>query len=373
MILQANKNRRILFLVNHDVSIYNFRLELVERLLEEGYEVHISCPYGDKIEELKSMGCHYIPVELNRHGMNPVHEWKLILYYGKLMKKVKPLVALSYTIKPNLYGSFAAKMLGVPVISNITGLGTAVENKGILSHFIVMLYKLAVKKNRHLFFQNTENRDFFTRNKLVSNNYSLLPGSGVNLERFPYLPYPDQDTVEFCFISRVMKEKGIDEYLEAATTIKQKYDNAVFHICGFCDGNYEEILEAHQKDGIIVYHGMVRNIQEVLAYTHCTVLPSYFEGMSNALLESAACGRPLLTSNVPGCMETFDEGVSGFGVTVRDAKDLAKVMERFLLLPKEEKKMMGIKAREKVTQEFDRQIIVREYLKEIAAIVEEKA
>jgi glycosyltransferase involved in cell wall biosynthesis len=365
-------NKKILFLVNHDVAIYNFRLELVERLLKDGYEVYISSPYGERIDDLVKLGCKYLPVEIDRHGINPLYEIKLLQYYKNIIRKISPIVVLSYTIKPNIYGGMAAKSLKTPLIANITGLGIAVENKGLLQKFILLLYRFAFHGAYCIIFQNKENKQFFIDHNLKLKNTLLLPGSGVNLEHFAMIPYPESSATEFVFISRIMKEKGIEEYLSAAKQIKQKYPNTKFHICGFCDGAYENILSEYEKKDIIIYHGMVRDIREILKNTHCTILPSYFEGMSNALLESAASGRPVIASNISGCKETFVENLSGFSVKARDAEDLANKIEKFINLSYEEKKMMGQNSRNKMEKEFDRQIIVEEYMKQINTI-EEKA
>lgn len=368
--MKSNVNKKIMMLVNHDIVIYNFRLELVERLINDGYEVYISSPYGERIDDLIELGCRYYPVNIDRHGINLFYEVKLIRYYRKILRKVHPLVVLSYTIKPNLYGGMAAKAFRIPYIANITGLGTAVENKGIIQKLIIMLYKIAFSRIHCVFFQNSENRQFFVDHGIVPKKHQIIPGSGVNLERFTLLPYPNNNTVEFAFISRIMKEKGIEQYLQAATYIRNKYSYTRFHICGFCEDDYENVLNEYEKEGIIIYHGMVRDIKEILKEIHCTILPSYFEGMSNALLESAASGRPIIATMIAGCQETFDENISGFGVEVRNLKDLIDKIEKFLKLSDNERKEMGIQARRKMEKEFDRQIVVNEYIKQIHYIEE---
>jgi len=364
------ENNKIIFLVNHDIVIYNFRLELVERLVNDGYEVYISSPYGERIDELVKLGCKYLPIKIDRHGLNPLNEIRLLHYYRQIIRKVKPLVVLSYTIKPNIYGGLAAKALHIPFIANITGLGSAIENKGILQKLIIMIYKLSLNKVKHIFFQNNMNMHFFIKYKLVSDNYSLLPGSGVNLNKFNILPYPNTSLIEFVFISRIMKEKGIDEFLQAAKYITKKYSNVRFHICGFCEGAYEDILSEYENKGIIKYHGMIRDIREILKQTHCTILPSYFEGMSNTLLESAASGRPVITSNIPGCIETFDENISGYGIEPRNIEDLIKKIEKFLKLSNDQMRVMGENARLKMEQDFNRNKVIIEYMKQINNIEE---
>lgn len=359
---------KVLFLVNHEIVIYNFRKEIVERLLAEGYEVIISSPPGEKIDELVSMGCQFVEVEMDRHGTNFISEFKLIRYYSKLFDEINPDIILGFTIKPNIYGAIAAKKRNIPFVANITGLGSAVENPGMLQRITISLYKFAFTDIQTVFFQNKENRQFFIDNNIAVDKHKMLPGSGVNLEQFHPLEYPSSETTEFVFISRIMKEKGIDQYLEAAEYITDKYPNTKFHICGFCEEEYEDILEDHQNRGIITYHGMIRDVRKVFKYMDCIVHPSYHEGMSNVLLEAASSGRPIIASNIPGCKEIFDDGKTGFSFPKKNTKELIKTIERFIHLNNEERKQMGLDGRKKMEQEFDRQIVVEKYLKEIESI-----
>ncbi len=361
--------KKVLILVNHDVVIYNFRKELVERLLKDGYEVYISSPSGERIDDLVAMGCKHIEAKIARHGTNVIEELKLLNYYKKIIKEIEPDVVLSYTIKPNIYGGMACRMLKVPYIANITGLGTAVENRGLMQNITTTLYRIAFKKINCLFFQNTENRQFFIDKNLAVGKHRLIPGSGVNLEHFNILDYPSDETIEFTFISRIMKEKGIEQYIEAAEFIRNKYPNTRFHICGFCEEAYEDILKVLQEQGIVTYHGMQRDVRVILQKTHCTIHPTYYpEGMSNVLLESSACGRPIITTNRSGCRETVDDGVNGFIVEQQNSRDLIEKIEKFLKLSYEEKRLMGLAGRKKVEKEFDRQIVIEAYMDEIDKI-----
>lgn len=358
--------KKILFLVNHDVVIYNFRLELVERLLNDGYEVHISSPYGERIDELKALGAIYHEIEMDRHGMNPINDLKIFLSYRRLMKEVKPNIVLGYTIKPNIYGAMAAGEKNIPFVANITGLGTAVENPGLSQRVTVALYHIAFRKIQKVFFQNTENQQFFIDHKIAIGKHGLLPGSGVNLSRFDVKPYPNDDTTKFVFISRIMKEKGIDQYLDAAKFIKEKYPNTEFHICGFCESEYEGKLNEYNEDGTVIYHGMIRNVSEFLERMNCVVHPTYYpEGLSNVLLEGSASGRPIITTDRSGCREVVDDGINGFMIPQKNSEKLIEAIEKFLELTNEEKKAMGLEARAKVEREFDRQIVVEAYMKEI--------
>lgn len=358
--------KKVLILVNHDVVIYNFRRELVEKLLADGYQVIISSPYGERIDDLVEMGCKYIEAKIERHGTNPLNELKLLSYYKKLMRDVKPDVVLTYTIKPNIYGGLAAKKYGIPYIANITGLGTAVENAGLMQKITIILYKIAFKKINRIFFQNIENQQFFIDNNIAINRHRLIPGSGVNLEHFYALDYPDNKTTEFVFISRIMREKGIDQYLEAAEYIRNKYSNTRFHICGFCEEAYEHKLKQLQDREIIFYHGMIRDVRKILKATHCTIHPTYYpEGLSNVLLESAASARPIITTDRAGCREVIENGVNGYIIDQKSSKDLIDKIEKFINLDYVSKKQMGLAGRNKVESEFDRQIVVDAYIEAI--------
>lgn len=362
----SKKVNRILFLVNHDVVIYNFRLELVERLLQENYEVHISSPYGERIEDLKKLGCHYHEIQMERHGMNPVSEYKLLKTYKKLLEDVKPDMIFGYTIKPNIYGALAAQSKDIPFVANITGLGTAVENPGLTQKVMILLYKIAFRKIQRVFFQNEENREFFVKNNIAVEKHGMLPGSGVNLERFCIKEYPSDGIIRFAFISRIMKEKGIDQYLEAARVIKNEYPNTEFHICGFCEEEYKGQLEEYHDKGIVIYNGMVRDVSTFLENIHCVVHPTYYpEGISNVLLEACATGRPIITTDRSGCREVVDDGVNGYMIPQRDSDALTNAIRRFIALSYDEKKKMGYAGRKKVEDCFNRQIVVNAYMKEI--------
>lgn len=365
--------KRVLFLVNHDIVIYNFRRELVERLIADNFKVYISSPYGERIDDLVNMGCHFIEVSIERHGVNIFKELKLLRYYKRIIKQVDPDVVLTYTIKPNIYGGMAAQSLKVPYIANITGLGTAVENKGIMQKVSVFLYKKAFKNISTVFFQNTENQRFFDDHNIAKGRHEIIPGSGVNLEQFSLLDYPISNTVEFVFISRIMKEKGIDQFLAAAKHIRNKHPNTRFHILGFCEEDYEDALQVYQDKGIIEYHGMQRDIRKFLKRTHCTIHPTYYpEGMSNVLLESAASGRPIITTHRSGCREIVDEEINGYLIKPQNTNDLIQKIERFIALDNVSKKQMGLAGRKKVEKDFDRQIVVDAYMSKINTKLGEK-
>ena len=358
--------KKVLFLVNDDNGLYKFRKELVETLLEKGYQVTISSPFGTRIHHFLEKGSIFRECPINRRGRNPFEDFKLLCHYWKLLKKIKPDVVLTYTIKPNIYGGIACRFQQIPYAANITGLGTALENEGWLQKITVQLYKIAFKKINYIFFQNEENKVFFNKKIPISGQQVLLPGSGVNLLNHSLLDFPNNSTNEFIFIGRLMKEKGINEYLEAAKVIKERYPNTKFHICGSFEENYGEIISSLQEKGIVEYHGEVDNIQDYLKRVHCTIHPSFYpEGMSNVLLESSASGRPIITVNRSGCREIVDEGKNGYFVRPKDSKDLINTIEKFINLNEGEKKNMGLYGRVKVEKSFSREIVVKKYLEAI--------
>lgn len=362
--------KNILILANNDIGLYKFRKELIEELVKE-YKVFISLPNGEFIPDLIALGCEYIETPIRRRGTNPFTDIKLFIKYIKTIKKTKPSVVLTYTIKPNIYGGLACTLTNTPYISNITGLGSSIENGGFLQKLTLFLYKTAMKKAHCVFFQNKENQSFFTGKKIVKVKNILIPGSGVNTNYYDLMDYPPDGTINFLFVSRIMKEKGIDQYLEAAKYIKNKYPNTVFHIVGFCEEEYEGILKELNDQQIIQFHGMQKDVKQFYRIAHCTVHPSYYpEGMSNVLLESSSCGRPVITTNRSGCREIVDDGVTGYIVEQKNSDDLIEKLECFLNLPYNNKAAMGKAARVKVLQEFDRDIVKTLYIEEIRRITE---
>jgi glycosyltransferase involved in cell wall biosynthesis len=365
--------KKVIILSNHHAYTYNFRREIIQKLIDEKFQVYIVQPYGEKVEKIKEMGCECIDLPLDRRGTNPVTDAKLFRNYFKIIKGIGPDVVISYTVKPNVYGGFVCRLLNIPHIPNITGLGTAVEKKSLMQKVMLMMHRVALKKSSCIMFQNEENKQLFEKEKIGNGRRRLIPGSGVNTEHFSLLEYPIQKKTEFVFISRIMKEKGIDQYLEAAEHITRKYPETKFHVCGFCEDDYEDKLQELEKKGIIRYHGMISDIREVLNYTHCTIHPTYYpEGMSNVLLESAASGRPIITTNRSGCREIVDNSINGYVVEQENSRDLIDKIEKFLTLSYEEKEGMGLSGRKKVKEEFDREIVVKAYVEEIKEILTKK-
>lgn len=364
---------RVLILANNDGGLYEFRQELLEELVKE-HEVFFCVPDGKYVERIKALDCQYMPCEfLDRHGMNPFTDLKLFALYKTYIKKLSPDVVLTYTIKPNVYGGMASAAMGVPYVANVTGLGTAIENPGAVRMIAIALYRCGLRKARRVFFQNEKNRDFMLERRMLAGAYSLLPGSGVNLTRFQLMEYPPEDSsLVFLTIGRIMRAKGIDELLAAARQIKGKYADVTFRLLGSYDGDYEEKIDVAVKEGVIEYLGEQDDVRSFIENSHATLHPSYHEGMSNVLLESAASGRPVIASDIPGCHETFDEGVSGIGFRPKNVDDLVRAIEEFIALPYERKAEMGRAGRGKMEREFDRRVVVDAYMREIHKIGESK-
>lgn len=362
---------KVCIIANDGSGLIRFRNELVRFLLNQKYEVHLLLPIGDYISSLVNEGCLFHETQIERHGTNPISDIKLMCLYKKRLKEIKPDVVLTYTIKPNVYGGMVCSLLHIPYIVNVTGLGTAVQNTGLFQNFVLELYHLGIKNANKIFFQNKENMLFFIGHQIVNNHIQLIPGSGINLSENCFEAYPEKtDRLKVLFVGRIMRDKGINELFEAARQIKSRYDNIVFDVVGPCEDDFEnkQELEKLNEQEIIHYWGRQDNIHEMMKNHHVLILPTYHEGMSNVLLEASACGRPVLASNIPGCKETFIEGVSGYGFEPKNVEDLVCKIEKFIQLPYEQKAEMGKAARKHVEDHFDRQIVVDAYMKEIKEI-----
>ena len=366
--------KRILLIGNSELSVFGFRRELIERLVAAGHEVYACFPktkFGDGWETAKQLNCGYIPIEIDSRGMNPIVDFLLTKKLRTLISQMRPDIVLTYTVKPNVYGGLAAMACRTPYIMNVTGLGTVKEHPGLLQRAVLMLYKLSARKAQKVFFQNNEDEALFARDHIADGKRKIVAGSGVNLSRFVVMPYPpDTREIQFLFLGRIMREKGIEQYLEAARIVRKRHPETVFHVIGMCaEEQYEPVLKEMVADGLIQYHGHQTDIRDFLKISSCTIHPTYYaEGMSNVLLESAASGRPIITTDRSGCREIVEDGVSGFVCKQKDTDDLVFQIERFLALSWEERRDMGLAGREKVEREFNRQKVVDEYLFEINSL-----
>lgn len=361
--------KKVLLLGNHGFVIYNFRKELIQRLLRDGYEVYVSLPYDEKVDVMISWGCKFVETNVDRRGTNPATDLKLVGHYVKILKDIKPDVVLTYTIKPNLYGGIACRMLNVPCINNITGLGSGFSGNPALKFLLTNLYKVGLKKSKCVFFQNTEDMNTLLDNKIVKGSYELIPGSGVNLKEYEFVEFPAEDNLNFIFIGRIMKDKGIDQYLEAAKEVKTKYPMVNFNVIGFIEksqAHYNDLINQYDNEGYINYLGYQSDVRPFIQEASCLIQPSHGgEGLSNVLLETAATGRALIASDIAGCRETIDEGVNGYTFKEKSSESLVNKIEKFISLSYIEKTDMGKKSRKKIENEFDRRIVIESYLKQI--------
>lgn len=356
-------NRKIILFANDSRYVANLRRELIERIIAEDYELIVCTPQSKNDILIKELGCEKISINYDVHSMKPLHDLQLFIKYFKLLRENRPLCVITFTIKPNIYVSLACRILKIKCLSNITGLGPIFEKNKLVRMVVLFLYRISMKRRGILFFQNEPDMQYLLNNKIGIEKSVLIPGSGVNISRFVPLLYPPDNIIEFVFISRIVKEKGIDQYLEAAKYIKNKYPNTRFHICGFCEEEYEEILKVYETQEIIKYHGLIDDVRDILKVTHCTVHPTYYpEGMSNVLLESCACARPIITTDRSGCREVVEDGINGYMIPQQNSQALIDAVEKFIALTNEERKQMGLLGRKKVENEFDRQIVIDKYL-----------
>lgn len=370
----------IALLTNNDDDVYCFRKELIEALIADGYQMLISCPDGPKFELMKDIPYIYDNPDIDRRGTNPIKDYKLMRHYKKLFKQYKPSVVLTYTAKPNVYASLAAHQLGIPVINNLTGLGSVVNETGLMKDFIMWLFKKAYRKSACMMFQNATNMQVAIDAGMVKGKYRLIPGSGVDTDRYPLQPYPEGgdgktgEPVVFNYIGRILHDKRVDDYIEAAKRIKKDYPQTEFNLMGFIEPteiHYEKDLKELQEQGIAIYRGSLKDVKPYITRSHCTIHPStYGEGMSNVLQESASSGRFLITTNNPGCQETVEDGKTGYIYQGGNVDALVSTIKRFLALPNNERKMAGELGRKRMVEHFSRKIVIAAYREEIKNILE---
>jgi glycosyltransferase involved in cell wall biosynthesis len=367
---------KILILTNSIGFLYNFKYELLERLINEEFEIYFSIPESKndtRVKKIIELGCNYLETNLDRRSKNPFKDLNLVKQYETIVKKIRPNIIISYTIKPNIYGSYVAKKYKIPIIINVTGLGSGFNNNNT-KWLVERMYKYACKNAYTIFFENEANYNYFIENKLTKKDKSkIIPGSGVNLEKFKPMGKTKEDgIVRFLFIGRIMKEKGIEEYLKAAEYLADKYSNVEFQILGpFEEEKYKEII-LNNNNPKIKYLGVSYDVRNEIKEIDCIINPTYHEGMSNVLLEGAAMAKPLLASNIPGCREIVDNGVNGYLFEPKKETSLIKTIEKFLSQNESDRIKMGIASRQKVERTFDRNLVVDAYLEEIAKILKSK-
>lgn len=360
--------KKVLILANSASGLYDFRNELLLKLLES-YEVHVSLPDAEKVPQLAIEGCQIHHTPIDRRGVNPVKDMSLLFSYWKLISKIKPDVVLTYTIKPNIYGNLCCGLKRIPYIANITGLGSVFENGGMVQKIVVLLYKLSLKKASCIFFQNKKNQEIFEQHGIYGKKARLVPGSGVNLDRHTFEEYSSkEEKMIFLYVGRVMKEKGIEELLYAAKVLCEENHQVIFRLVGNYEEDYKDIVEQYEKQGILELIGYQKEIHPYYKEAAAVLMPSYHEGMSNVILEASATGRPVLASDIPGCQEGFEDGITGFGFPPRDKEALLEALRKFVKLSEDERAQMGKNARAKMEREFDRKQVVNAYVEEIKGI-----
>ncbi len=350
---------KILILTNDDIGLYLFRWELIEELIKDN-RIIISAPKGERIEAFVKMGCGFIETPIDRRGINPITDLKLFFHYLRIVKAEKPDLIISYTIKPNVYGGLACRIMRVPYAANITGLGTAFQKKGLLRNLVILMYKVGLKNAKVVFFENRGNQNIFISLGIVHASLTcLLMGAGVNLKKYDLAPYPSGDCVKFLFMGRVMQEKGVDELFAVMKKLRSKGVNCSLDVLGYYEENYKNKIAQYEAEGWLHYYGFQNDVKPYITSCHCFVLPSWHEGMANTNLECAAMGRPVITSKIYGCMEAVEDEVSGYLCERKNADSLYQAMKRFTELSYEERKTMGEAGRRRMEERFDKKAVVR--------------
>lgn len=319
-------------------------------------------PFVGHEEDFQNMGIRCIETDVDRRGINPVTDMKLIRTYKKILKEEKPDQVITYSIKPNIYAGWLCGKMKIPFCANVQGMGTAFQKTG-LARFVTILYRRAFRNVQMVFFENTGNAEEFRKRHIIPSGKELvLKGAGINLDYYRFQPYPEHEKIHFLYLGRIMKEKGMDELFEAARKLHRENGNFVLDLVGFYEDEYKEQVETLESEGIVAFHGFQEEPRPFYGAADCVVLPSYHEGMSNVLLEAAATGRPLITSDIPGCREAVEQNVSGFLVKAKDSGSLYQAMRQIMEMSREDRAAMGRAGREKMELEFDKKKVVADTL-----------
>lgn len=365
----ARGQARVAVAINSSWNVINFRLGLVKALQRDGYDVVALTPEDRHTEQLTANGVGHVPIAMDKKGLSPVRDAFLLARYYRVLREVRPDVLLAFTAKPNVYASLAAHALGIPVVNNVAGLGTAFVTERWLTKLLRRLYRLAFRRSKTVFFQNRDDMDMFVRGRIARADQAvLLPGSGVDLDRFrPAAPSAPRDDFRFILIARLLWEKGIGEYVEAARRVRAAAPNARFQILGFVDvDNAAAVtprdLDRWQSEGLVEYLGAADDVRPHIAAADCVVLPTFYrEGMPRVLLEASAMGKPLITTDVAGCRDVIEDGRNGFLCAPRSAEALAEALLKILRLGPANLKAFSQAARRKAELEFDESIIIARY------------
>ena len=359
--------KKLMVITNHSYMLWQFRRELIGKLMED-YDVIISTPFVGHEDDFAAMGCTMIETDVDRRGINPKTDMKLYLTYRRLLKEHHPDMVVTYSIKPNVYAGYACRQMRIPYCVNVQGLGTAFQKKG-LREIVIRMYKTALKKAKTVYFENKGNAKVFLQEQIIRREQMcLLKGAGVNLKYYTYQKYPENDKVHFLYLGRIMKEKGMDELFYAAKELQRKEVPFVLDLVGFFEDEYKEKIDKLVDAKIAVFHGFQEDPRPYYAMADCVVLPSYHEGMSNVLLEAAATGRPVITSNIPGCKEAVDDGKSGLLCEAEDWNDLYRKMSKIARMSRIEREAMGVCGRDKMAREFDKDKVVKKTIQGIERV-----
>lgn len=355
----SSKKRKILILTNHSYMLYRFRKELIEELMKNN-EVVLSMPFVGHHDDFMNMGLRCIETKMERRGINPFTDYALMQFYKKILKEEKPDLVVTYSIKPNIYGGLMCAKLKIPFYANVQGLGTAFQKKG-LAQFVTFLYKTAFKKVETVFFENQVNADEFTSRIIIpAEKETVLNGAGINLKTYEYKLYPNNEPPRFLYLGRIMKEKGMDELFDASEKLHNDGEKFVLDLVGFFEDEYKEKVDELVKKGIVDFHGFQEEPRPYYAKADCVVMPSYHEGMSNVNLEASATGRPVITTDIPGCRESVENEKTGWLCEPKNSDNLYEKMKAFLHTENSVREQMGKTARKKMENEFDKKIVVEQ-------------
>lgn len=359
---------KIAIVLNTSWNIYNFRLNFVRELINQGHEVHTIAPYDEYSKYLTQAGCKYHQIKMDSRGANPIKDSALILELFFIYKQIRPDIILHYTIKPNVYGTLAASLLRIPVINNVCGLGTVFLKKNLVSAIAVFLYRVSFRFAHKVFFQNEDDLKLFINKKLVTSKAAdLVPGSGIDLNRFYMTGFKRNNKFTFLLISRLITDKGILEYIEAVKQLKAAGVDANFQILGAKDPEHKrgiktEVIDEWISSNTIQYLGTTNDVRKHIHHADCIVLPSYREGTPRTLLEAASSGKPIIATDVPGCNNVVINRFNGLLCRLKDAEDLASKMKEMTTLKDEELRSFGRNGRSKMEAEYNESFVINKYL-----------
>lgn len=374
--MKIQSRQKVVISLNTAWNLYNFRAGLIRAMVSRGYEVVAIAPRDNYAEFLPNLGCRYLSLRMDNQGTHPGRDLLLLWRFFWILFKEQPNVYLGYTVKPNVYGSLTAHLLGIPVINNIAGLGVVFGKEGLLAGLVRILYRLALLHSAKVFFQNEDDRRLFVSSGLVAETVTdCLPGSGIDLKQFAPVPLPNQTKIRFLLVARMLWDKGVGEFVEAARILRKRGINAEFCLLGFLDVQNPTAISRSQMDewvveGVVRYLGVSDDVRDEIALADCIVLPSFYrEGVPRTLLEAAAMARPMVTTDSVGCRDVVDDGVNGFLCKPKNATDLADKMAKVAALSLADREAMGLRGRGKAEREFDEQIVINKYLKAIEEVI----